>query len=120
MTTEQIAERLYLLDGIRDADFLNSILSDKFEFEWDSSQGLSRMNKDEIIKYVQELKENYHTSKVSILDQIITENKIAVRYLHHVSSIENPNELFTIAKIFVFWDIENGKIINGYQMSKPL
>ncbi|MEZ4788109.1 MAG: hypothetical protein R2790_09605 [Flavobacterium haoranii] len=119
MDSNQIIERLYEHDGLRDANFLESIIAPDFIFEWDSSQDKRLMNKNDIIALAHELKNNYHLSKTSILDKIITESKIVVHYLHHVATIENPKELFTIARVIVIWDVENGQIIKGYQISKP-
>jgi hypothetical protein len=119
MQTEQIFEKLYIEDGIRNSEFLNSCLHQDFLFEWESSSGFKTMDRNEIQNFANELKQNFHTSRISIQDKIITENRIVVRYLHHASTIENPNEIFTIAKIVAIWEIENNKIVKGYQISKP-
>ncbi|SHJ23029.1 nuclear transport factor 2-like protein [Flavobacterium haoranii] len=119
MEPNQIIERLYDLDGLRDVDFLESIIADEFTFEWDSSQEKRVMSKSDIVALAHELKNNYHLSKTTVLDKVVTDSKIVVSYLHHVATIENPKELFTVARIIVIWDIENGQLIKGYQISKP-
>ena len=49
MDSNQIIERLYEHDGLRDANFLESIIAPDFIFEWDSSQDKRLMNKNDII-----------------------------------------------------------------------
>lgn len=118
MHFEKIVEQLYQEDGLRNREYLDSILDDNFELEWDSSIGSRLLSKNDILKMADELKANYHVSKTSILNLVSNENKLVVNYLHHVSTIENPKELFTIAKVVVIWEFENNKIVKGYQMSK--
>lgn len=118
MHFEKIVEQLYHEDGLRNREYLDSILDDDFILSWDSSVGSKEMSKNEILEMSDELKSNYHVSKTSILNLVSNENKLVVHYLHHVSTIENPRELFTIAKVVVIWEIENNKIVKGYQMSK--
>lgn len=118
MSLESIVEKLYLEDGLRNRDFLNSLLDEDFKLEWDSSVGSKIMTKSEILEMADELKANYEVSKVSILDVVHNDSKLVVHYLHHVSTIENPKELITIAKVVVIWEFQNDKILNGYQISK--
>ena len=118
MHFENLVEQLYQEDGLRNSEYLNSILTEDFTLEWDSSVGSRIMSKNEVLDMSNELKINYHLSKTSILNTVSNENKLVVHYLHHVSTIENPKELFTIAKVVVIWEIENDKIVKGYQMSK--
>lgn len=119
MNSREIVEKLYNEDGLRNRDFLDKILHQNLVLDWESSIGLRTMSKNEILDMADELKANYQESRVSIIDNVITDNKIVVRYTHQVSSIENPNELFTIAKVLVIWDVENEQITKGFQMSKP-
>lgn len=118
MYFENIIEQLYQEDGLRNKEYLDSILDTDFKLEWDSSVGSRVMSRSEVLEMAEELKTNYHVSKTSILNLVSDKDKLVVQYLHHVSTIENPKELFTIAKVVVIWDIENGKIVKGYQMSK--
>jgi hypothetical protein len=36
-----------------------------------------------------------------------------------VATIENPKEIMLIAKVVAIWTFEDGKIIDGYLISKP-
>ncbi len=119
MNSREIVEKLYNEDGLRNRDLLNTILHQDFVLNWDSSVGFRTMSKNDVLDMADELKANYQDSKASVIDTIFTDEKLVVRYIHQVSTIENPNELFTIAKIIVIWDIENGQIKKGYQISKP-
>ncbi len=118
MQFEEIVKQLYHEDGLRNKAYLQTILHEEFKLEWDSSFGHKVMFKDDILCMAEELKANYHTSNVSVVDVIEDKNKLVVHYLHHASTIENPKELFTIAKVVVIWEIENNKIVKGYQISK--
>ena len=47
------------------------------------------------------------------------QDKIVVKYNHKVATIENPREIMLIAKVVAIWTFEDGKIIDGYLISKP-
>lgn len=119
MNSNDIVEELYVKGGLRNKELLNKILHSDFVLNWDSSVGLKTMNKNDVLDMADELKANYQDFKINVVDTVSSNNKLVVRYTHQASTIENPSELFTIAKVIVIWDIENGQITKGYQISKP-
>lgn len=119
MSPLEIIQKLYQEDGIRNSNLLNELFSDDFVLEWDNSKGKVIMSKEDVLRLANELKQNYHFSKVKVIDNIISENKIVVRYTHEVATIENPKEIFSIAKVIVIWQYNDDKITAGYQISSP-
>lgn len=118
MKPVEIVYYLYQKEGIRNRKFLESILTDDFRLEWDSSTGYTIFNKEAILNFADDLKDNYASFTVSILNQVVEENKIALHYIYQASTIENPSELYDIAKMMIIWEFENDKIKKGYQFSK--
>lgn len=114
----EIIYYLYDKEGIRNSEFMDSVLDDNFELEWDSSTGVRTFNKAEVLNISKDLKENFQLFKAIILNQIVEENKIALHLVYQVTTIENPYELFDIAKIMIIWEFKNNKIIKATQFSK--
>ena len=119
MTNREKIEFLYKEDGIRDKQFLNTLIHDDFRLEWDSSSGNSILDKNFILNLSEVININYEISYFEISHLIEENNQIVVKYNHKVATIENPKEIMLIAKVVAIWSFQEGKIIDGYQISKP-
>ena len=112
-------EFLYKEDGIRDKQFLNTLIHDDFRLEWDSSSGNSILDKNFILNLSEVINTNYEISYFEISHLIEENNQIVVKYNHKVATIENPKEIMLIAKVVAIWSFQEGKIMDGYLISKP-
>jgi len=119
MTNREKIEFLYKEDGIRDKQFLNTLIHDDFRLEWDSSSGNSILDKNFILNLSEVININYEISYFEISHLIEENNQIVVKYNHKVATIENPKEIMLIAKVVAIWSFQEGKIIDGYLISKP-
>ena len=119
MTNKEKIEFLLKEEGIRDKQFLNTLIHENFKLEWDSSTGNSVLDKQFILNISDVINSNYEISYFEISHLIEDENKIVVKYNHKVATIENPKEIMLIAKVVAIWTFEDGKIIDGYLISKP-
>jgi hypothetical protein len=43
---------------------------------------------------------------------------VSVRYSHFVKTFENPREEMLLAHFFVIWEVKEGKLFRGFQMSQ--
>lgn len=118
MTNKELIHKLYAEDGLRNKEFLNSLLDENFILHWESSDGFYQMNKQAILDLADELNANYKYSDIEINSIIQEDNQIGVHYLHKVSTRENPTEMIPLAKFMVFWHFQDNKILKGYQFSK--
>ncbi|MCU0350609.1 MAG: nuclear transport factor 2 family protein [Flavobacterium sp.] len=118
MTNKELIHKLYAEDGLRNKEFLSSLLDENFLLHWESSDGFYQMNKQAILDLADELKFNYKYSDIEISSIIEEENQVAVHYIHKVSTLENPTEMIPLAKFMVFWHFQDNKILKGYQFSK--
>lgn len=120
MSPTEIIYYLYEKEGIRNREFLNAVLTDDFQLEWNGSTGIKVFSKNDILNYADELKNNFHLLRSIVISTVDNGNSIAVYYSQQASVIENPNELLNIGKIMVFWEFENNQIKKGYQISKQI
>ena len=119
MTNKEKIEFLLKEEGIRDKQFLETLIHENFKLEWDSSSGNSILDKNFILSLSDVINENYEISYFEISHLIEDQDKIVVKYNHKVATIENPKEIMLIAKVVAIWTFEDGKIIDGYLISKP-
>ena len=119
MTNKEKIEFLLKEEGVRDKQFLQSLLHDDFKLEWDSSNGNSVLDKNFILNLSDVINANYEISYFEISHLIEDKDKIVVKYNHKVATVENPNEIMLIAKVVAIWSFKEGKVIDGYLISKP-
>lgn len=119
MTPKEIIQELYLNDGIRNREFLNEILHENMQIEWHSSEGLLIRDKNSFLDLANELKQNFSIFNSDVLHLVVEDNKVSIAYNHFGASIENQKDLILIGRFMAIWEFNNGKIIKGYQISRP-
>ena len=118
MQSKEIVLEFYKSDVILNKTEVNEFLHPDIMVDWNSSKGFIQMNKEDILKLTEELSRAYIRSKIRISHIIEEDNTVAVRYSHFVKTIENPREEMLLAHFFVIWEIKDGKLYKGFQMSQ--
>lgn len=118
MTPKQLVEDFYKNDLILDKSEVNEFLHPDLIIEWNSSKGFVQMTKEDVLNLSIELSKAYIRSKMRITHLIEEGNLVSVRYSHFVKTIENPREEMLLAHFFVIWEVQDGKLFKGYQMSQ--
>ena len=118
MSAKEIVLDLYKSDVLLNKNEVAELLHPDIIIEWNSSKGFVQMNFDDVLNLSEELNKAYVRSKMRITHIIEEENMVSVRYTHFVKTIENPREEMILAHFFVIWEIKDGKLYRGYQMSQ--
>ena len=118
MTPKELVLDLYKSDVLLHKSEVQELLHPEIIIEWNSSKGFVQMKYDDILNLTQEMSRAYIRSKIRITHIIEEGNMVSVRYTHFVKTIENPREEMILAHFFVIWDIQDGKLFRGYQMSQ--
>jgi hypothetical protein len=119
MTLKEKIEVIYTEDQLRNKDYFDELLHEDFKMEWHSSKGYVTMTKEELMKFVHELKLNYSESSVDMKHILAENNKVSVAYHHFASSIEHPKDLIMIGRLMCVWEFDGDKAIAAYQVSQP-
>jgi predicted SnoaL-like aldol condensation-catalyzing enzyme len=118
MSAKQIVEKFYKSDALMDSEVLKEYLHPDIIVEWNSSKGFVELRYNSLIDLSIELSKAYVRSKVRISHLIAENDLVSVRYSHFVKTIENPREEMLLAHFFAIWQIKEGKLFRGYQMSQ--
>jgi predicted SnoaL-like aldol condensation-catalyzing enzyme len=118
MKPKDIVAEFYKSDIFLDKLAVTSLLHPDVTIDWNSSKGFIQMNFDDIINLVEEMSKTYIRSKIKMSHILEDGNSVAVRFSHFVKTIENPREEMLLAHFFVIWEIKDGKLFKGYQMSQ--
>lgn len=118
MSAKKIVQDFYSSDALINGDLMDSYLHPEVILDWNSSKGFIQIKRDEILSLANELGKAYVQSKVRINHLLQDKSTITVRYSHFVNTIENPREEMLLAHFFVIWEIKEGKLFRGFQMSQ--
>lgn len=118
MSAKQIVEKFYKSDALIDSEVLKEYLHPDIIVEWNSSKGFVELSYNALIDLSIELSKAYVRSKVRISHIVAENDLVTVRYSHFVKTIENPREEMLLAHFIAIWQIKDGKLYRGYQMSQ--
>lgn len=118
MTAKQLVLDFYKNDLLLHKSEVNEFLHEDLIIEWNSSKGFVQMKKQDVLNLSDELSKAYIRSKMRITHLVEEGNMVSVRYSHFVKTIENPREEMLLAHFFVIWEVKDGKLYRGYQMSQ--
>lgn len=118
MSAKKLVQDFYKSDALIDAAVMSEFLHPEIILEWNSSKGFLKMSYDEILSITEEMSRAYVRSKARINPIVVEGNRVSLRYSHYVKTIENPREEMLLAHFFVIWEIKDGKLFRGYQMSQ--
>ena len=118
MTAKQLVLDFYKNDLLLHKSEVTEFLHEDLIIEWNSSKGYVQMKREEILALANELSKAYVRSKVRISHLLKEGNMITVRYSHYIKTIENPREEMLLAHFMVIWEVKDGKLFRGYQMSQ--
>lgn len=118
MQPKELVLEFYKSDVLLDSEAVAQLLHPEVTIDWNSSKGFIQMNYDDVLKLTDELSKAYIRSKVRISHILQEENLVSVRYSHFVKTMENPREEMLLAHFFVIWEIKEGKLFRGFQMSQ--
>jgi predicted SnoaL-like aldol condensation-catalyzing enzyme len=118
MTAKELVLDFYKNDLLLHKSEVNEFLHEDLIIEWNSSKGFVQMRKQDVLNLSDELSKAYVRSKMRITHVVEEGNMVSVRYSHFVKTIENPREEMLLAHFFVIWEVKDGKLYRGYQMSQ--
>ncbi|MDI9311640.1 MAG: nuclear transport factor 2 family protein [Limnohabitans sp.] len=118
MKAKEIIKTVYTSDALRDSQLLDTFIHSDILLDWHSSKGFFSLNRDEMLNMADELKRAYESSRIDIKHLLEEDGLVTVRYVHYVTAIENPREEMVLANFMVIWELKDGKLYRGYQMSQ--
>jgi hypothetical protein len=117
MTPKDIVLEFYKSDVLLDKKTVSELLHPEVSVDWNSSQGFIQMNYDDFLSLTDQLTKAYVRSKIRISHILQEKNLVSLRFSHFVKTIENPREEMLMGNFFAIWEVKDGKLFRGYQMS---
>lgn len=118
MDPKELVQAFYNSDALYNSSTLDQFLHQDVILEWNSSKGFIKKDRAGLLQLADELSVGYEAFVVQIHHLLAEENLVSVHYTHFGTTIENPNQINRLAYFFVIWEVVDGKLFRGYQMSQ--
>lgn len=119
-SAKEIVRNFYLSNILKDESVLEKFFHPELILIWNSTNGLTIMNYSDIVDFFAEIRRTYYDLRVEVSHLLEDDNHVTVRYKYYVRTIENPDEELGIAHFIAIWEVKEGKIYRGYQVSQPV
>lgn len=85
---------------------------------WNSSSGFQRMDADDITKMATELARAFHSLRLECSHLMVDGDFVTIRFTYFVKTIENEEEELPMAHFIAIWEVKEGKLYRGHQISQ--
>nr|WP_298002164.1 nuclear transport factor 2 family protein [uncultured Flavobacterium sp.] len=114
----QLVKKFYESAGIISKTYCLDVFHDDIQLEWYSSKGYLILEHSDLLALSKDLKHSYYDLRTQIHTIIGNDNHVMIRYTYFVRTYENPEEELTLATFFAEWEVKDGKLYKGIQMSQ--
>ncbi|TXE20260.1 nuclear transport factor 2 family protein [Psychroserpens burtonensis] len=117
MSAKQIVKAFYDLDLAKDEGVVNYFHKD-CELKWHSSKGYTKLDLHGLQDMLEGVKASFHSFKYRLSHLLEDGNTVTARYTIYVTSIERPKKEDALAHFISIWEVKDGKLYKGYEMSQ--
>lgn len=120
-----ISEKKRIVRDFYTSDFFNKnqnvekYLHPDMELFWNARTGYSRMDRDDVAQVTLEAARSFESVRCEITHLLQEASSVTIRFTFYISTIENPTEETPVAHFVAIWEIKEGLMYKGYQMSQP-
>jgi len=119
-SAKDIVRGFYKADILKDNTLLEEFFHPDLVLIWNSDDGLTIMNTEDLIGFFSEIRRTYFDLRIEVSHLLADDNHVTIRYKYYVRTIENPDEELGIAHFIAIWEVKDGKLYRGYQVSQPV
>jgi hypothetical protein len=117
---KQVVQDFYQADLLQDETVLEKYFHPEAVLIWNSMNGLTTMQNEDLEAFFLEIRRTYFDLRIEVSHLLADENFVTIRYKYYVKTIENPEEELGIAHFMGIWEVRDGKLYKGYQISQPV
>lgn len=114
----QLVKKFYESAGILSKTYCLEVFHEDIQLEWYSSKAHLFLEHADLLALSKDLKHSYFDLRTQIHNIIGNQNNVMIRYTYYVRTFENPEEEMVLATFFADWEIKDGKLYKGVQMSQ--
>ena len=116
---KQVVADFYNSDFFNHNENIEKFLHPDMELFWNARTGFVHQNRNEVLAMAQEAGKSFDSVRAHITHLVEDGDTVTIRMTYFVTTIEAPNEEFPVAHFIAIWEVKEGKLFKGYQMSQP-
>ncbi|MCB7480378.1 nuclear transport factor 2 family protein [Christiangramia sediminis] len=118
LNTKEVVEQFYQSNFYKDEDVLRSYLHPDVELSWYGTTGMRKLNLSGIAEISEQLAASFESLRAEIEKIVVDKENAAIHFTYHVTTIENPDEEMPLAHFVAMWELKDGKLFKGVQISQ--
>ncbi len=117
---KEVVRDFYRSDILKDSSVMERFFHPEIVLIWNSPIGLSILQYEELVNFFEEVRRSYQEIRLEVSHLLADGNHVTMRYKYYVRTNENPDEEMGIAHFMAIWEVKDGKIFRGHQISQPV
>lgn len=118
MSPKDCVKNFYTSDFYKNPESLSKFLHPEAQLFWNSSAGFHKLSFKEIGDLSRELARSFESLRADISHLISEGNFATIRFTYYVKTVENPEEELPMAHFISIWEVKDGKLYKGHQISQ--
>ncbi|SDL19446.1 SnoaL-like domain-containing protein [Salinimicrobium catena] len=118
LEAKECVEKFYTSDFYKNPETIKDYLHPDAQLFWNSSAGFHKLKYQEICDMSKELTRSFESLRADISHLLDDNDTITIRFTYHVRTIENPDEELPMAHFIAIWEMRDGKMFKGHQISQ--
>ncbi len=118
LTDKKLVKGFYTSNFYANPEEVKTYLHPEAELYWNNSAGFNKMGFSDVLKMSSDMTETFESLRAEISHLLYDKNKVTIRLTYHIRTFENPEEEIPIAHFIAIWEIKDGKMFKGYQISQ--
>lgn len=118
LTDKKLVKGFYTSNFYANPEEVKTYLHPEAELYWNNSAGFNKMGFSDVLKMSSAMTETFESLRAEISHLLYDKNKVTIRLTYHIRTFENPEEEIPIAHFIAIWEIKDGKMFKGYQISQ--
>ncbi|WP_034925508.1 nuclear transport factor 2 family protein [Gillisia sp. CAL575] len=114
-----LVESFYTSEFYKDPSQVSKHFHPDAELFWNSSAGFNKMDVKDLEEICTEMAKSFEYIRPEISHLLQDNKSVTIRITFYTKTIENPDEEIPLTHMVAIWEIKDGKMYKGYQMSQP-
>jgi len=117
MRAKEIINKFYASDFANDQNLVKSFFHKECVLHWNSRNGFMVLKYPEIDIFFEGTRQSYDHLRFEFSHILEDGNHVTVRYTLHANTIENPDEEIVLAHFTTIWEVKDGLLYRGFEIS---
>ncbi|WP_458626656.1 nuclear transport factor 2 family protein [Winogradskyella sp. PC D3.3] len=117
MSAKEVVKAFYEADLANDVALVSKHFHKDCELHWTSSQGVTLLKYNDIEMFFEGTRQSYNSLRFEFTHFITADVFVTTRHTLFGSTIETPDAETSIAHFSTIWEVRDGKLYRGFEIS---